>query len=152
MSSPQDRFAGEPPPGTRDTGSDKPSGGEDRPSGPYKGDESVPIHSEEDDPGFGTKFTNEAPHDVEPTIPPYEGRKTEADSGSTEAQGAKIGGATAPATDPDYKSPAPSETAGGATSSPADEQPASGGSESDADDDGVGPAHAAGTGRAEDKR
>ena len=61
MSSPQDRFAGEPPPGTRDTGSDEPSGGEDRPSGPYKGDESVPIHSDEDDPGFGTKFTNEHP-------------------------------------------------------------------------------------------
>ena len=34
-------------PGSRDTGSDQPSGGPaDRPSGTYKGDESVPDHSE----------------------------------------------------------------------------------------------------------
>jgi hypothetical protein len=34
-------------PGSRDTGSDQPSGGPaDRPSGEYKGDESVPPHDE----------------------------------------------------------------------------------------------------------
>lgn len=34
-------------PGSRDTGSDQPSGGPaDRPSGTYRGDESVPVHDE----------------------------------------------------------------------------------------------------------
>ncbi|OBA99035.1 hypothetical protein A5662_15750 [Mycobacteriaceae bacterium 1482268.1] len=151
MSDPQDRFAGEPSPGTRDTGSDKPSGGEDRPSGAYKGDESVPTHGE-GDPGFNTKMTNEPPRDVDPAVPPYEGRKTEADATTPESGGAKTGGATGPTTDSGYKAPAPGQTSGGATTSPADEQPASGGSESDTADDAVGPAHTPGTGRGEDKR
>ena len=153
MSSPQDpqeRFAGEPPPGSRDTGADVPSAGEDRPSGTYEGDESVPAHGDEAD--FDTRFTNEPPRDVESAVPPYEGRKTEADSGSAGTRGATTGGATAPTADSDYKSPAPGQTPGGATASPADEQPAAHGSESDTDDDRVGPKHAAGTGRAEDKR
>jgi hypothetical protein len=64
MSSPQDRFAGEPAPGTRDTGSDKPSGGEDRPSDTYEGDQSVPEHSESGKPDFETSFTNEPPRDA----------------------------------------------------------------------------------------
>ena len=67
---PQERFEGEPAPGTRDTGSDVPSGGEDRPSGAVEGDESVPSHGSAEDPGFNTKFTNEPPRDVEPAIPP----------------------------------------------------------------------------------
>ena len=125
MSSPQDpqeRFAGDPPPGTRDTGSDVPSGGEDRPSGTVDGDESVPSHGNaSEDPGFDTKFTNEPPHDVEPAIPPYEGRQTEAKSGGGASTGANAGGATAPNTDTDYKSPAPGSTPGGATASPADQ-------------------------------
>lgn len=74
MTSPQDRFAGEPAPGARDTGSDDPSGGEDRPSGSYQGDESVPRLSEGDAAEVDTRFTNEPPHDAEPAVPPYEGR------------------------------------------------------------------------------
>src|SRR6476619_6695242 len=84
---PQDRFAGDPAPGTRDTGSDVPSGGEDRPSGTYQGDESVPAHGGGDAAEFGTSFTNEPPRDVEPAIPPYEGRQTEAKSGSHTTSG-----------------------------------------------------------------
>ncbi len=39
-------------PGSRDTGSDEPSGGPaDRPSGSYRGDESVPEHGEAGEPG-----------------------------------------------------------------------------------------------------
>ena len=72
MNSPQDRFAGEPAPGTRDTGSDVPSGGEDRPSGTLKGDESVPAHGDGSD--FDTRFTNEPPREAEAEVPPYEGR------------------------------------------------------------------------------
>jgi hypothetical protein len=153
MSSPQDRFAGEPPPGTRDTGSDKPSGGEDRPSGAVEGAENVPSHGDSgEDPGFNTKFTTEPPRDVASAVPPYEGRQTEAKSGSTAATGANTGGATAPTTDADYKSPAPGSTPGGATASPADEQPASEGSESDTADDRVGPTHTGGVHRAEDRQ
>ncbi len=150
---PQERFAGEPGPGARDTGSDVPSGGEDRPSGAISGDESVPSHGSGEDPGFNTRFTNEPPRDVQPAVPPYEGRKTEADSGeSTEAQGARTGGAAAPTTDSGYKAPAPGQTSSGATASPADEQPASGQSESDTGDDRVGPSHTGGMHRAEDRR
>jgi hypothetical protein len=140
--------------GSRGTGSDEPSGGPaDRPSGTYRGDESVPAYDDGGKPDFETGFTNEPPRDVEPAIPPYEGRKESANSGdSTENAGARTGGATAPTTDPDYKSPPPDQTEGGATASPASEQPASQMPERDRDDDTVGPAHAAGTGRAEDKR
>jgi hypothetical protein len=149
---PQERFEGEPAPGSRDTGSDKPSGGEDRPSGTYQGDESVPAHGG-GEPEFDTKFTNEPPRDVESAVPPYEGRKTEADSGdSTETQGARTGGAAAPTTDSGYKAPPPGQTSGGPTTSPADEQPASGQPETDTADDRVGPSHVPGTGQAEDKR
>jgi hypothetical protein len=139
--------------GSRDTGSDLPSGGPaDRPSGAYKGDESVPQHGEEEKPDFETGFTTEPPRDVEPAVPPYEGRKTSADSGdTTEKAGATIGGATAPTTDSDFKS-APGGTSGGETTSPAQEQPAGGGTEADRDDDMVGPAHTPGTGRGEQKR
>lgn len=149
---PQERFAGDPPPGTRDTGSDVPSGGEDRPSGTVDGAESVPSHGDAgEDPGFNTKFTNAPPRDVKPAVPPYEGRQTEAKSGSSAAAGANIGGAAAPTTDSDYKSQAPGSTPGGATASPGDEQPASRGSESDTNDDRVGPAHTGGAHRAEDR-
>ena len=63
--------------GSRDTGSDVPSGGSaDRPSGTYEGDESVPQHDDPGQPDFETAFTTDKPRDVEPAIPPYEGRKT----------------------------------------------------------------------------
>ena len=81
MSSPQDRFAGEPAPGTRDTGFDEPSGGEDRPSGEYTGDESVPTLSDPENPVLDTRFTTEPPRDVKPAVPPYEGRTSGASDG-----------------------------------------------------------------------
>lgn len=160
MTTPRENVSEEPQeergaPGSRDTGSDLPSGGPaDRPSGTYKGDESVPSYDDGGKPDFETAMTNEPPRDVKPAVPPYEGRKEVADVGddSTEAGGARTGGATRPTTDPDYKSPPPGETAGGATASPAQEQPASQTSEANRDDDAVDPAHTPGTGRAEDKR
>jgi len=140
--------------GSRGTGSDEPSGGPvDRPSGTYEGDESVPAHDEGGKPDFEAGFTNEPPKDVEPELPPYEGRqKTSKPAEGGDEGGERTGGAVKPVTDADYKSPAPRDTPGGATASPADEQPASQMPESDRDDDREGPAHAAGTGRAEDKR
>ncbi len=69
--------------GKRGTGSDEPSGGpSDRPSGTYKGDESVPAYDDGGKPDFETGFTNEPPRDVKPEVPPYEGRKTSADQNS----------------------------------------------------------------------
>jgi hypothetical protein len=140
-------------PGSRDTGSDQPSGGPvDRPSGAYEGDESVPEHGGDEEGKFGG--TGELPpQDTGSAIPPYEGRQTTAKgSGESDRAGARVGGATAPAADSDYKSEAPGSTAGGATKSPADEQPASQAPESDRDPDMTGPGHVAGSGRAEDKR
>lgn len=87
------------------------------------------------------------------TVPPYEGRRTEADVDGKEEStkdDAKVGGATGPVEDDEMKAPEPAETPGGATGSPADEQPASQAPETDLDDDGIGPAHTSGTPRAED--
>ena|SRR5690348_6878356 len=138
--------------GSRDTGSDLPSGGPaDRPSGAYKGDESVPEHGEAEKPDFETGFTTEPPRDVKPEVPPYEGRQTEAkpDTGAGDDAGARTGGAVKPTSDAAMKSGSGS----GGTTSPAQEQPASQASETDRDDDAVdSPAHTPGTGRAENKR
>jgi hypothetical protein len=142
-------------PGSRDTGSDQPSGGPaDRPSGTYRGDESVPAHNEHGDAGAAdTKFTQRPPTDTVPAVPPYEGRQTSAkpEGGRERDEGARTGGATKPVSDADYKSPSPDATPGGATASPAEEQPASQTAESDRDDDGVGPAHVSGVGKGEQK-
>lgn len=137
--------------GSRGTGSDLPSSGPaDRPSGTLKGDESVPEHGEGDEKlDFEAGFTTEKPRDVKPEIPPYDGRKTSAESGeTTKKEGARVGGATAPTTDSAPKG----DTAAGATASPAQEEPAAGGGGSDSDDGTDAPAHTPGTGRAEDKR
>jgi hypothetical protein len=143
-------------PGSRDTGSDEPSGGSaDRPSGAYEGDESVPTYGGEGEGPYGG--TGELPpQDVKPAIPPYEGRKTHADRVGEASEsvkgGEKVGGASGPVADPEYKSPAPESTPGGSTKSPADEQPASEAPETDKDPDRTGPGHVGGAGRAEEKR
>lgn len=88
------------------------------------------------------------------TLPPYEGRRESADvddQDEASKEGAKVGGATGPVEDGDDKAADPATTPGGATGSPADEQPAREAPETDLDDDGVGPAHEPGTGRAEDQ-
>ena len=74
--------------GSRGTGSDEPSGGPtDRPSGAYEGDESVPAHGKEETPDFERGFTNEPPKNVEPELPPYEGRQTAAKSAERSDEG-----------------------------------------------------------------
>ena len=88
------------------------------------------------------------------TVPPYEGRRESADIDAKEESvkdGAKVGGATGPVADDEPKAPEPAGTLRGATGSPSDEQPASEMPETDLDDDMVGPAHQAGTPRAEDQ-
>ena len=59
----------------------------------------MPAHGEGEKLDFEPGSTNWNPRDVEPAIPPYEGRKTSAESGEkTEKGGARTGGATAPTT------------------------------------------------------
>ena len=87
-------------------------------------------------------------------VPPYEGRRESADvddQSESVKDGAKVGGATGPVSDPDPKAPEPAETERGAVASPADEQPADQMPESEDSDAGVGPAHVAGTPRGEDR-
>lgn len=143
-------------PGSRDTGSDEPAGGPaDRPSGTYRGDETVPAHSEHGKPGqTGGDKTDQPPSDAKPAVPPYEGRQTEAKplGDESEGQGARTGGAVKPTSDADYKSPSPQQTPGGATASPATERPAAQAPETEGEGDRVGPAHTPGVGKAEDKR
>lgn len=87
--------------GSRDTGSDEPSGGPvDRPSASYEGDESVPEYDDGAKPDFETAFTTDPPKDAEPAVPPYEGRQTSAKpaEGGDEG-GARTGGAVKPVDD-----------------------------------------------------
>jgi hypothetical protein len=133
--------------GSRDTGSDQPSGGPvDRPEGAVQGDEAVPSHggSEEGQVGGAGSLPPQATGSA---APPYEGRQTEAKP--TGESGAE--GGVKPVESPSVKAPAPESTPGGATASPADEQPAGEQPETDLGDDRVGPAHAAGTARGEQR-
>lgn len=86
-------------PGSRDTGSDEPSGGPtDRPSGTYHGDEAVPAHEGGGSGQTGREKTEAPPSDAEPAVPPYEGRQTTAkpDSGVDDGGDARTGGAVKP--------------------------------------------------------
>jgi len=162
MSTPGEHLSEEPQeergaPGSRDTGSDQPSGGPaDRPSGTYKGDESVPAHSAHGKAeATGSEKTEAPPSEEKAAVPPYEGRQTSAkpEGEETEGQGARTGGAVKPVSDSDYKAAPPEETERGATASPAEEQPASQMPETERADDRVDtPAHTPGTGQAEHKR
>jgi hypothetical protein len=92
------------------------------------------------------------PEDNPPAVPPYEGRKESADSDDqTYKDGARTGGASAPTTDPEMKSPDPAETERGAVASPADERPAEQTPDGESAEQGTGPAHSAGTTRGEDQ-
>ena len=131
--------------GSRDTGSDQPSGGPvDRPEGAVQGDESVPSHGGSEEGQFGGTG-NLTPQATAPAVPPYEGRQTEAKPvGDDRAEGG-----VKPVESPSYKAPAPESTPGGATASPGDEQPAANQPETDLDDDRVGPGHTPGTSEGE---
>ena len=92
------------------------------------------------------------PEDSPAAVPPYEGRKESANSDdSTYKRGARTGGASAPTSDAQMKSPDPEDTDRGATASPADERPAADTPDGESLEQGTGPAHAAGTTRGEDQ-
>jgi hypothetical protein len=134
-------------PGSRDTGSDRPSGGPvDRPEGAIPGDEAVPSHGGSEEGQVGGAG-NLPPQAAEPAVPPYEGRQTEA---KPIAENGAEGGVK-PVESSAVKAPAQESTPGGATASPGDEQPAGEQPETDLDDDQVGPAHSAGTARGEQR-
>ena len=137
--------------GVRDTGVDAPESGQaDRAVGTVDEDANPPMSDPTKSDVYGG--TGELPpQDAGAVIPPYEGRAQSAKepSGVEGEGGAKVGGATAPVSDPDYKSGSPAASSGGATKSPADEQPAAQAPETDLDDDRVGPSHTSGTRRGE---
>lgn len=84
-------------------------------------------------------------------VPPYEGRKTEAEAEETTTKdGVRTGGATAPATsesDPETSV----DTERGSVASPADEQPAKDAPDGDSPEKSTGPGHTPGTARGEDQ-
>ncbi|WP_197373618.1 hypothetical protein [Mycolicibacterium baixiangningiae] len=90
-------------PGSRDTGADVASGGPaDRPSGTYRGDESVPAHSDQGGSAHtGSEKTEAPPSDAQPAVPPYEGRQTTAkpDTGDSGGDDVRTGGAVKPVGD-----------------------------------------------------
>jgi len=89
--------------------------------------------------------------DSGPAVPPYEGRKTEADTEqATEKDGARTAGATAPVSDDEMKAPDPADTERGSTASPADEQPAAETPDGESPEATTGPAHTPGTAKGED--
>lgn len=134
--------------GSRDTGSDRPSGGPtDRPEGDVEGSEEVPSHGGSEENQYGGAGTL-PPQNTPPATPPYEGRQTSAKP--TGGEGAA--GSVKPVESSSYKASSPEATPGGATASPGDEQPAAEQPETDLDDDRVGPAHTAGTSRGEQRR
>jgi hypothetical protein len=77
-------------PGSRDTGSDKPSGGPtDRPEGAVGGAEEVPSHGDGEEGPYGGPGTH-PPGDAEPAVPPYEGRQTTAKPSGEEGGGGGV--------------------------------------------------------------
>ncbi|SUA45651.1 Uncharacterised protein [Nocardia africana] len=140
--------------GSRDTGANTPGGGSaDRPAGTFDHEEVVSARdqnqSEDDIATTGTL----PPGDAEPAVPPYEGRRTSAEVTGTPGgdSGARTAGATHPVTDPNFKSPAPGETAGGTTASPAEEQSASHAPETESSAEAAEEGHHGGVRRGEDQ-
>lgn len=116
-----------------------------------------PTHPE-GDTGGGRSDRGPATHvpgKQEPggVMPPYEGRKESAEpeqQGGSTRDGVKVGGATGPVSDDEFKAADPADTPGGRTASPGDEQPAAempDGSSEEATAEA--PAHTPGTPRGE---
>jgi hypothetical protein len=120
-------------PGSRDTGSDRPSAGPaDRDSGKLDDQEGSPDAK---DPSIYGGTGELPPQDTKPFLPPYEGRTESSETNPRPGWDESGGFGTK------------GETAQGAATTQAD-KPAS----EEKGDDGVGPSHSSGTGRAEGKR
>ncbi|MFD0364820.1 hypothetical protein ACFQZZ_25565 [Nocardia sp. GCM10030253] len=86
-------------PGSRDTGSDKVSGGPaQRPAGDLGHEETTSAEGVDDD--RKVEFTTTPGTDAEAPVPPYEGRKEAAnepgETATGQVGGADVGGATSP--------------------------------------------------------
>ena len=86
-------------------------------------------------------------------VPPYEGRKETAEpdqEGGSMRDGVRVGGATGPVDDDEFKAPSPGDSAEERTASPADEQPAAEMPDGSSTEQGVdAPAHEPGTPKGE---
>ena len=102
--------------------------------------------------------SNENPDPAGSAVPPYEGRRTQADiegadvedADATTREGARVGGATGPVADDEPKASPPEETPGGPVASPGTESGA-GTQEASGEEAATGPAHVPGTARGEDR-
>jgi hypothetical protein len=120
-------------PEARETGSNKlDDGPADRPAGTVDEDANPPLSDPEDDTQYGGGKTV-PPQDTGAAIPPYEGRTTSSEDNPRPGYGEAGGLGTK------------GQTAGEAATSSDKTPPEAEG------DEGVGPTHTAGTGRAEDK-
>jgi hypothetical protein len=95
-----------------------PGDGTQRPAGTVDEDANPPLSDPSDDTVYGGSGTL-PPQDTGAAIPPYEGRQTSA-KGVGATDDPSTGGASRPVEDPEYRSPKPKDTPGGATASPAD--------------------------------
>lgn len=87
--------------------------------------------------GAGPTYSTGGDQQPGGVVPPYEGRKESAEpdqEGGTHRDGARVGGASGPVDDDEFKAPSPSDTPGGRTASPGDEQPAAEMTETSADE------------------
>ncbi|WP_420752349.1 hypothetical protein [Rhodococcus sp. O3] len=132
------------PKGSRDTGADAAGGGTaDRPAGSFDQEEMQTGGAEGESAGTGGRDPV-PPGDVEPAVPPYEGRTTSTTEGRPEHD--EHVDTSRPL------APDPEETPGGATASPADEQPADQAPQTEESAPGTGPAHQSGVTGAEDQQ
>lgn len=120
-------------------------------------DAQSPTHPE-GDTGGGRSQRGPAVHvpgEQEPggVLPPYEGRKQSAEpdqEGGSMRGGVRVGGATGPVDDDEYKAPSPGDSAQERTTSPADEQPAADMPDGPSAEDGAdAPAHISGVPKGE---
>lgn len=142
-------------PGSRDSGSDHPKGGQtDRSEGSFD-EESVQSSTGSGDKVYGGTGS-EPPRDAEPAVPPYDGRQETAkptlDSSVGEGTGANTAGAGRLVADSERKAPEPSDTPRGATATPAEELPATEAPETEGSAEDVDVAHQSGVTRPEDRR
>jgi hypothetical protein len=97
---------------------------------------------------------NEDPNTEGKIVPPYVGRQESGDlrePAEADKEGVRTGGATGPVQTDETEVDDPEETERGAHASPADEQPPGEVSGDDSGPEATGPAHQAGTARAEDQ-
>lgn len=119
-------------------------------------DKQSPTHPEGDMGGGRSQRgpSTHVPGEQEPggVVPPYDDRKEKAEpdqEGGSMRDGVRVGGATGPVDDDEFKAESPGDTAEERTTSPADEQPAADMPDGDSDEGVDSTSHIGGTPKGE---